>query len=136
MIPETDTPGAHAAGVHHFVDVMLAEWASPERQNRYVQGLEQLAAALQGAGGERFADLSPAQQLEGLRAVDAAAFAENADNTFFVELKKMLLFSYYSSEIGATQELQYELLPVPYRSCETVDDDVRAWFDLGFSYGL
>ena len=136
VIPETDTPGALTVGVHQFVDLMLAEWASPERQDRYVQGLERLDAQLQGPGGERFVDRSPDQQFEALRAVDAAAYAENADDTFFVELKKIVLFSYYSSEIGATQELQYEALPGQYRHCIPVDEDVRAWFDLGFSYGL
>jgi hypothetical protein len=128
MIPETDTPGAHAVGVHHFVD--------PERQTRYVRGLDQLDAALQGPNGENFVDLAPDQQLDVLRAVDAAAYADNAGNPFFVELKKMMLFSFYSSETGATEELQYEALPGPYKHCMSVDEDVRAWFDLGFTYGL
>jgi gluconate 2-dehydrogenase gamma chain len=136
MIPETDTPGAHAVGVHHFVDLMLAEWASPERQARYVRGLNQLDAELQGPDGDSFVDLAPDQQLEVLRAVDAAAYADDAGNPFFVELKKMVLFSFYSSEIGATEELQHEALPGQYRHCIPVDEDVRAWFDLGFSYGL
>ena len=136
MIPETDTPGAHAVGVHHFVDLMFAEWASPERQTRYVRGLDQLDAELKGPNGESFVDLAPDQQLEVLRAVDAAAYADNAGNPFFVELKKMMLFSFYSSETGATEELQYEALPGPYQHCMSVDEDVRAWFDLGFTYGL
>ena len=136
MIPETDTPGAHAVGVHHFVDLMLAEWASPDRQTRYVRGLEQLDADLQGPDGQNFVDLAPDQQLDVLRAVDAAAYAINTGNPFFVELKKMVLFSFYSSETGATEELQYEALPGPYKHCMSDDEDVRAWFDLGFTYGL
>ena len=133
MIPETDTSGAHAVGVHHFVDLMLAEWASPDRQTRYVRGLGQLDADLQGRDGQSFVDLAPDQQLDVLRAVDAAAYANNAGNTFYIELKKMVLFSFYSSEIGATEELQHEALPGPYKHCIPVDEDVRAWFNLGFS---
>lgn len=136
MIPETDTPGARAVGVHHFIDMMLAKWASPERQARYVLGLERLDADVERSGGERFVDLPPARQLEVLRTVDAAAFADDAGDAFFVELKRMVLFSYYSSEVGATRELQYEPLTGPYRPCMPVDDDVRAWFHLGFRYGL
>lgn len=136
MIPETDTPGAHAVGVHHFVDLMLSEWASAERQARYVDGLGTLDVELRGPAGEPFISLDPGQQLEALRALDAAAFAENADIPFYVELKKMLLFAYYSSETGATEELRYERLPGLYQPCLTVDDETRAWFHLGFNYGL
>ena len=136
MIPETDTPGAHAVGVHHFVDLMLSEWASAERQARYVDGLGQLDAALRSASGERFVELDSDQQLEALRAVDAAAFSNGADNSFYLELKKMVLFAFYSSEAGATEELAYERLPGIYQPCLTVNDDTRAWFHLGFNYGL
>ena len=140
MIPETDTPGAHSVGVHHFIDLMMSEWASPERQARYADGLAALAGELQGPGGESFVDLPAARQLESLRTVDAAAFAENsADNPggdFFREFKSMTLFAYYSSEAGATEELQFEALPGPYRPCMTTDDDTRAWFHMTFRHGL
>ena len=32
MIPDTDTPGAYRAGVHRFIDMMLAEYASADSQ--------------------------------------------------------------------------------------------------------
>jgi len=136
MIPETDTPGAHAAGVHHFIDQMLAEWASPERQARYVQGLHDLDLHLRGAGGEKFVSSSPARQLELLSAVDKEAFADGARDTFFPELKKLVLFGYYSSEAGATVELQYEPMTADYKACVPIEDIGRAWFWLGFSHGL
>jgi len=140
MIPETDTPGARAVGVHHFIDLMMSEWASPERQARYVDGLAALDEALQGSGGENFVDLPAARQLESLRGVDAAAFADDAANDagddFFREFKSMTLFAYYSSEPGATEELQFEALPGPYQPCMTTDDDTRAWFHMTFRHGL
>ena len=136
MIPETDTPGARAVGVHHFIDLMLSEWASGERQTRYVDGLATLDSDLQGSGGTPFASLDADRQLDALTAVDAAAYADPANNPFYLELKKMVLFSYYTSETGATEELAYERLPGIYQPCIAADDDTRAWFHLGFSYGL
>jgi len=136
MIPETDTPGARAAGVPHFIDRMLSEWASAERQRRYIDGLAVLEDRLQGANGAPFAELDPDRQLDALSAVDAAAFATPASSPFYLELKKMVLFSFYSSETGANGELAYERLPGLYQPCLTVDDDTRSWFHLGFRYGL
>lgn len=136
MIPETDTPGAAAAGVHYFIDLMMSEWASAERQSRYVDGLAELGRALSGPGGVPFAELSTAQQYERLSAVDAAAFSDESSDHFFREFKRMALFGYYSSQPGATEELQYEALPGPFRPCMPTNEDVRAWFHVGFRHGL
>jgi len=136
MIPQTDTPGAHTAGVHHFIDQMLAEWASPERQVRFEQGLHDLDRRLRSAGGENFVSSSTARQLELLTAVDEEAFAERSGDNFFQEFKKLVLFGYYSSEAGATVELQYEPMTAEYKACVPIDDIGRAWFWLGFSHGL
>lgn len=136
MIPETDTPGAQAVGVHHFIDLMLSEWASPERRQRYVEGLGNLGKKLRGEAGRTFASLDPQQQLDALIAVDADAFANPGSDPFYLELKKMVLFAYYSSETGATEELAYQRLTGIYEPCLVADDDTRAWFHLGFRYGL
>lgn len=136
MIPDTDTPGARAVGVHYFVDTMLDEWASPARQARYVLGLQNIGDALREAGGDDFTQLSSEEQLEALREIDTAAFADDSGDPFYPELKRMLLFGYYSSAAGATEELNYEPLPGEYRPCIEVDDDVRAWFHVGFRHGL
>ena len=136
MIPETDTPGAIAAGVHHFIDLMLAEWASAERQARYVQGLRELESHFGAAGENNFVTASPTRQLELLRVLDEAAFDDETTDNFFREFKKLVLFGYYSSETGATVELQYEPLQAEYKACVPLDEIGRAWFWLGFSHGL
>jgi hypothetical protein len=137
IIPETDTPGAIAAGVHQLIDLMLAEWATPERQARYVDGLNSLDARMQAIGPANFVAASPAEQLALLQALDQEAAASGFRDTFFAEFKKLVLFGYYSSEAGATLELQYEPLTPEYKACVPIEDiGGRAWFWLGFSHGL
>ena len=136
IIPETDTPGAITAGVHHFIDLMLAEWASPERQSRYVQGLQDIELRAREAGEESFTTNSPEQQMQLLQALDREAHVEGAPNTFFREFKKLVLFGYYSSEAGATIELKFDPIPGDYQPCVPIDDPAQAWFWLGYSYGL
>lgn len=135
MIPETGTPGARTAGVHHFIDLMMSEWASTDRQTRYVSGLEALASQLQSGDRGDFVSASATERLDRLRAVDARAFTDDGD-AFYRELKRMVLFAYYSSEAGATVELQYEALTPEYQACAPIDDVGRTWFWLGFSHGL
>src|SRR5947207_4576408 len=39
IIPATDTPGARAAHVDQFIDLLLGEWAPDEERARFLQGL-------------------------------------------------------------------------------------------------
>ena len=39
IIPETDTPGARAAGVGEFIDLIVAEWYTEEQRARFLAGL-------------------------------------------------------------------------------------------------
>src|SRR5258707_11977233 len=39
IIPETDTPGAKAARVNEFIDVILTEWATEEERQYFLNGV-------------------------------------------------------------------------------------------------
>ena len=136
LIPDTATPGAVAVGVPHFVDLMFVEWASAERKQRYREGLAGLADDLQAAGAPDFASADAGLQLQALSTVDQRAFTEDAYGNFYRELKKLLMFAYYTTETGATEELQYEALTPNYIACGPIDDIGRTWFWLGYSHGL
>ena len=136
IIPGTDTPGALDANVHHFIDLMLAEWASPGRQARYVAGLEDIEVRARKVGADSFLASTTPQQIDLLHSLDKEAFAKDSKDIFFSELKKMVLFGYYSSEPGATLELRYQRIPGDYLPCVPLEDDSRAWFWNGYSYGL
>lgn len=135
VIPETDTPGAIGARVHVFIDLMLEEWASPARQARYVGGLADIDRRAREAAGQCFCNSPPARQLDVLQILDDEAFAQGSDH-FFRELKRMIVFGYYSSEIGASVELRTQRIPGDYRPCVPMEEIGRAWFWNGFSYGL
>jgi hypothetical protein len=135
MIPETDTPGAVGARVHTFIDLMLAEWASPARQARWVAGLDDIDRRAREAG-QGFCESPPERQLAVLQALDDEAFAQGSADHFFRELKRMILFGYYSSETGASIELGTQRIPGDYEPCLPLDEVGRAWFWNGFSYEL
>ena len=136
IIPETDTPGAASAGVHRFIDILLAEWASPETQEQFIAQLASIDARATQFGMSGFLDGGADRQVEVVKLLDEEAFADDAPATFFRRLKKLVLFAYFSSEPGATQALRFDPFPGDYQPCLPLGDDDRAWFWLGYSYDL
>ena len=76
IIPETDTPGARAAGVDQFVDGMLSDYYSVADRERFLRGLARLDARAKRAHGKPFSELSTDQQTAIVLEMDRAAFSE------------------------------------------------------------
>lgn len=108
IIPTTDTPGARAAGVNEFIDLMLTDWYGPEDRARFLDGLAATDERARGAHNAAFVDVTTEQQIALLTAFEQEALAsQGAGKPFFTLLKEMTLTGYYTSEIGASQELKY-----------------------------
>ena len=54
IIPATDTPGARAAGVHRFIDVILSDYYKDDERKRFLDGLAQLEARAEKELGAPF----------------------------------------------------------------------------------
>lgn len=125
IIPETDTPGATAAQVNRFVDVILAEWFDGEDREEFLAGLAALDARSRDRFGDLFLGLEQAQQTELLRELDADVTALReaglpTDDNFFSRMKWLTMYGYYTSEVGATEELEQRIIPGTYESCAPV----------------
>jgi len=107
IIPQTDTPGARAAGVHRFVDTLLSDHYPATERDRFLAGLADVDARAQSAHGQPFRQCSPEQRIALLGEMDARAFASSRgeDGWFFRRLKELTIVGYYTSEFGAMQEL-------------------------------
>jgi hypothetical protein len=124
MIPATDTPGALAAGVPAFVRGMLEQWASAETRMQIAGVLESIDKRAWAVRGASLAQILPEQRHELVRDYDAGAFVLGDEP--YRKFKFLLLAGYYHSEIGATQELRYELVPGTWRACLPFDEIGRA----------
>ena len=134
IIPETDTPGAKAARVNEFIDVILTEWATPEEQQTFLAGLAGVDKQSNELYGKDFVDATPQQQVTLLRAMDDYSAAERAQrrekhgNTvpefdtqlkgnFYDVFRGITLHGFYTSEIGYTQELKLKIIPGAQHGC-------------------
>jgi hypothetical protein len=100
IIPTTDTPGAKAANVNRYMDLMLNDGPAPERE-RFLEGLSFLDGYALRKHQMPFIKLSAAQQTAILEAFDGGAEGETAPGHAFFRMAKQLTSRiYYSTEIG------------------------------------
>jgi hypothetical protein len=110
ILPETDTPGAKAAGVHVFVDLAAKHCLAAADQRALVTALERL--------GPEFATLPPAERAMRLEAMERAAFAT---------LRELTTLGYFTSEVGCTKALAYAAVPGAYEGCVDLKPGQKAW---------
>ena len=120
ILPETDTPGARAVGVHRFIDALLAESYPAAERERFIAGLAGIDADARTGCGRAFLACSPAEQRALLDRLDREA-------PFFRTLKELTLVGYYTSEIGATRELHHAPVPGRYDGCVPLAQVGRTW---------
>ncbi len=113
----TDSPGARAADVGDFIQLMVTDCYSPANQEAFLNGFRQFKLNLEKTYGHHFIDLEAAQKaeiLEGLKS-EANAYYTNQKpgepEHFYAMLITMVMVGYFTSETGATQALRY--VPVP-----------------------
>ena len=127
IIPETDTPGARAAEVHVFIDKMLAGHYPAEERNRVLDDLEELDTTARRACGNPFIRCSADEQRATLGLLDQQAFAQRRDPHWFRTIKELTVLGYYTSEVGATQELRHVAVPGRFEGCVPLEQIGRTW---------
>lgn len=122
IIPAGDTPGAVDAGVPQFIDVMLAEYYLPKDQEQFRSGLAALEAQSQAVLQKNFVDGSEEEQDQVL--TEQASLAKQqlqaspeSTRHFFLMIKELTLLGFFTSEIGATQTLQFDEIPGGFQGC-------------------
>lgn len=114
IIPATDTPGAADAGVDVFIDKLLTNWMEPAAKGHFMEGLAAFRSSFREAYGIEFPDATSDQKLAFMMPLDAEAYqarvADESRISFFGRMKELTIVGYYTSEIGASQELRYQII--------------------------
>jgi len=124
IIPTTDTPGAIVAGVPAFMRQILEEWGSESSRGEIAGVLEAVEKLAWSRFGASFLELAPDHRLDVIKVLDSERLA--AKDPAYAKFKHLVLVGYYHSEIGATRELRYELVPGAWRSCVPLSEIGRA----------
>ena len=112
IIPATDTPGAIDAGVPQFIEMMLEHFTPSDQVEVFRSQLGWVSSWLEGQGARSVDDVAEDKRNAFLAALDEQAFGTGTANdlppgnpALFAILKPLTVAGYYTSEVGATQEL-------------------------------
>jgi hypothetical protein len=121
IIPTTGTPGAKAAGVEKFIVRVMRDCYEKPEQEKFYAGLAKLDADSQAKFGKGFTALDLAQKNEMVK-------QSTIDNkAFFVAMKGLTVTGYFTSEIGATQALEYLPIPGAFNACMPMKPGQKTW---------
>jgi Gluconate 2-dehydrogenase subunit 3 len=129
VIPATDTASARGAGVGAFVEIAAAHGVNGASEAL----LSQFAAALDALAGGAYLRQPEERRRALLADIDARAFAKPDDLTLpealrqWPRLKGLIVIGYYTSEVGASQELRYILAPGRFDPDVPLAAGDRAW---------
>jgi hypothetical protein len=135
IIPQTNTPGAKAARVNEFIDLVLTDWYDLEEKSIFLTGLADVDTRSRELFGKDFVECGEKQQVELLRGLDdelavggihsgaRRGHKSMPEKNFFFMIKQLTLVGYYTSEIGFEQELHDEIIPSRHAGCAPLEEE-------------
>lgn len=108
IIPPTKTAGGKDAGVVGFIDKYLIQYETDAYRKRFLRKLDGFMSDLD----KNFLKQPLTVQTMIISEVDSEAF--KGRKIFYRDLKRLIVVGYFTSEIGATEELDYQPVPGPY----------------------
>lgn len=118
IIPTTDTPGAKATKIGEFMQMMVKDTYNAEQQQTFLDGLNYIKKDFKSSKGKDFMDASVEERTEYLNELKAkAANTEEKGPAVIGMLRDLTVLGYFTSEIGATQQLRFVEVPGRYDGC-------------------
>jgi hypothetical protein len=133
ILPETETPGAKAAGVGPFMALMVADTYTPAEQRIFREGLASIERGARERYGVPFLAADAQQRAVLLEALDREQHdymrerEPDAPIHYFRMIKELALLGYFTSEIGCRQAQRYVEAPGRYDPCLPHAPGERAW---------
>jgi gluconate 2-dehydrogenase gamma chain len=139
IIPRTETPGAIDAGVPKFIELIAQDWYTNDERERFLQGISELDDSAQQQHNASFDTLLPAQQIAMLEAAESAASDSSwyalggaltgsaSDVPFICQIKELTAWGFFTSEVGMTQVLRYDPMPMKMNPDIPLRDDDSSW---------
>jgi hypothetical protein len=139
IIPRTDTPGAIDAGVPRFIEIMVEQWLTESERAIFMEGLATLQSRARADFGKPFETLESDHQLALLEQMEAEASDSSwydlgnirrtfvDDAPFICQVKEFTIWGFFTSEVGGTQVLRYEAMPMRFDGDVPLDPDAGTW---------
>ncbi|MGJ8679655.1 gluconate 2-dehydrogenase subunit 3 family protein [Paraglaciecola sp.] len=132
ILPRTDTPSASEVNCHNFVQHQLLACHSKDEQNACIEVIDQIDKTSIAQLNQPFALLSKEQQQTLLTQLEnQQGFNEHTRGQFSF-LKALIIFGYFTSEVGATQALNYQAVPGGFKGSIPCDENTKSWGSIDY----
>ena len=139
IIPRTETPGAIDANVPRFIELMVQQWLNDEERAIFDAGLLSLMETVARDTGLSFEQLDEKSRTGILEAMEAAASDSSwydignvtrefvSDAPFICQVKELTIWGFFTSEVGGTQVLRYDPMPMQFESDIPLEPYESSW---------
>ena len=139
IIPRTETPGAIDAGVPRFIELMVADWLNDAERETFNEGLSGLMEQAQSENGVTFDQLEPFRQVRMLEKLESDAGDSSwydqgntrrdfvSDAPFICQVKELTVWGFFTSEVGGTQVLRHDPMPMRFDGNFPLHPDDSTW---------
>ena len=132
ILPQTDTPSGSELDCHGFVDHQLLHCHNKQQQVNSVNLLAKINTSCQAQYQQHFNQLPLAQQTRTIENIEGLHGFNQQDKNHFQLIKSLVVFGFFTSEIGATQVLNYQAIPGGFIGSLPVNEKTKTWGSLGF----
>jgi len=133
ILPKTNTPSAAELDVHGFIDHQLVSCYSKAQQAQGKVILNRIDQLSQTHFSMAFSQLSFEQQTQVLIAAEQQDLGFTAnDEKLFKGLKSLVVFGFFTTEIGATQALSYQAVPGGFKGSIPYDSVGKSYGSLAY----
>ncbi len=132
VIPKTETLGAAEVDTHGFIDNQLFYCHTKSEQDKALEILNLIDQTAEKSFSTSFVRLSADQQFQLLTEIDRGELRfDQTQREAFKTLKQLICFGYYTSEVGATQELRYDPVPGGFKGSIAYKTSDPSWATRG-----
>lgn len=125
IFPETETPGAKAAGVGAFIALMVTDTYSPDEQEVFREGLASIDQDSTQEYGKVFVECSPSERLAIAERLDSERHDAGESMHYFRMIKELATLGFFTSQTAYDEILDYAETPGRYDGCRELGPDVR-----------
>lgn len=133
VLPKTDTPSAAELDVHGFLDHQIFTCYGADIHQLGLSTVEKIEKQSLKHFDKPFVALSRAEQTQFLVDLEAGKLGFNQqDIEQFKGLKSLIVFGFFTTEVGATQALNYQAVPGGFKGSVPYSSLKKSWGSLGF----
>lgn len=133
VLPKTDTPSAAELDVHGFVDHQLSVCYDSVEQDGVIAIVDKINTISIKSLSQGYIDLSSSQQKALLESLEKMTSGFNVeDKAHFKFLKSLIVFGYFTTEVGATQALNYQAVPGGFKGSVPYSTLKKSWGSLAY----